>query len=150
MERGELEEFPEEEREELVLIYQAKGLTKEEANTVANRIMQDPEIALDTMAREELGLDPRQLGAPGIAAASSFVAFAAGAFVPVLPHALGEGGIAFALSGILSALALVVVGSLLSALSGKHIMWGGVRMLIIGMVAAALTFGLGTIVGEII
>ena len=150
MERGELEEFPEEEREELVLIYQAKGLTKEEANTVADRIMQDPEIALDTMAREELGLDPRQLGAPGIAAASSFIAFAAGAFVPVLPHILSEGDIAFALSGILSALALVVVGSLLSALSGKHVLWGGVRMLIIGVVAAALTFGLGTLVGEII
>ena len=148
MERGELEEFPEEEREELALIYRAKGLTKEEANTVADRIMQDPEIALDTMAREELGLDPRQLGAPGIAAASSFIAFAAGAFVPVLPHTVGEGDIAFALSGILSALALVVVGSLLSALSGKHVLWGGIRMLIIGVTAATLTFGLGTLVGE--
>ena len=148
MERGELEEFPEEEKKELVLIYQAKGLTREEASTVADRIMQDPKIALDTMAREELGLDPRQLGAPGIAAASSFVAFAAGAFVPVLPHIVAEGGIAFALSGILSALALVVVGSLLSALSGKHVLWGGVRMLIIGVLAATLTFGLGTLVGE--
>jgi VIT1/CCC1 family predicted Fe2+/Mn2+ transporter len=150
MERGELEEFPEEEREELVLIYQAKGLTKVEAETVADRIMRDPEIALDTMAREELGLNPNQLGSPRGAAASSFVAFAAGAFVPVLPHTVAEGDLAFALSGILSILALFAVGSLLSVLSGKRVLRGGLRMLLIGVVAATLTFGLGTLVGEII
>ena len=148
MERAELEEFPEEEREELMLIYQAKGLTRQEAEMVADRIMQDPEIALDTMAREELGVDPNQLGSPRGAAASSFVAFAAGAFVPVLPHILAEGGLAFALSGILSILALFAVGSLLSVLSRKRVLWGGLRMLLIGVVAASLTFVLGTLVGE--
>lgn len=150
IERGELEEFPDEEREELVLIYQAKGLTGSEARTMADRIMQNPEIALDTMAREELGLDPRQLGAPVPAAASSLLAFAAGASVPVLPHALAAGNLAFAMSIVFSALALVLVGGLLSALSGKNVLWGSTRMLIIGVAAAALTFGLGAIVGEII
>ena len=148
VEREELEEFPEEEKEELVLIYQAKGLTKQEATTLADRIMQNPEAALDTMAREELGLDPAQLGSPWGAATSSFVAFAAGAFIPVFPHLISEGNFAFALSGILSAVTLGGVGALLSALSGKHVLWGGVRMLIIGLSAAALTFGVGTLVGR--
>ena len=147
MERGELEEFPKEEKEELVLIYQSKGLTEQEAKTVASRIMQDPAIALDTMAREELGLDPSQLGSPWGAAMSSFVAFAAGALIPVFPYIIGAGAFAFSLSGALSILALVGVGSLLSALSGKHALWGGARMLIIGVSAATLTFGIGSLIG---
>ena len=147
MERGELEEFPEEEKRELVLIYQAKGLTQQEARTVADRIMQDPDVALDTMAREELGLNPSELGSPRGAAASSFVAFAAGATVPVFPYFIGEGAFAFSLSGVLSALTLLAAGSLLSTVSGKNVLWGGVRMLIIGVSAAAVTFGIGSLVG---
>ena len=147
VEREELEQFPDDEREELALIYQAKGLTPQEARTLAERIMQDPETALDTMAREELGLDPAQLGSPWIAAVSSFVAFAAGAFIPVFPYIVGEGMFAFSLSGVLSAVALGVIGTLLSALSGKHALWGGVRMLGIGLAAAAVTFGIGRLVG---
>lgn len=147
MERGELEEFPEEETEELVLIYQAKGLTEREARTVAKRIMQDPEVALDTMAREELGLNPDELGSPKGASVSSFIAFAAGAAIPVFPYFIGEGTFAFSLSGVLSALTLLAVGSFLSTLSGKNILWGGVRMLLIGVSAAAVTFGIGSLVG---
>ena len=149
-ERRELEETPEEEKEELSLIYQLKGLIKEEADHLAERIMQSPDVALDTLTREELGLDPSQLGSPWGATISSFVSFAAGAVVPVLPYVLGANGLAFSLSGGLSAIALLAVGATLSALSGKSALWGGLRMLLIGMVAAGATFGIGTLVGKTI
>lgn len=147
MERGELEEFPEEEKKELVLIYRAKGLTEREATTVADRIMQTPKVALDTMAREELGLNPDELGSPWEASLSSFIAFAAGAAIPVFPYFIDEGTVAFSLSGVFSAVTLLAVGSLLSTLSGKHILWGGIRMLVIGVSAATVTFGIGSLVG---
>ncbi|MDP2726074.1 MAG: VIT1/CCC1 transporter family protein, partial [Dehalococcoidia bacterium] len=104
MERRELRETPEEEREELSLIYRLKGMTKEEADVLVDRIMQNPEVALSTLLREELGLDPTQLGSPWGASISSFFAFALGAVVPVLPYALRLGDKAFLLSGGLSAI----------------------------------------------
>ena len=147
MERMEIEETPEEEKEELSLIYRLKGLTKEEADILADRIMQNREVALDTMVREELGLDPSQLGSPWGATFSSLISFAIGAAVPVLPYALGIGNRAFSLSGGLSAIALITVGATLAVLSGKGVLWGGLRMLLIGMAAAGVTFGIGSLIG---
>jgi VIT1/CCC1 family predicted Fe2+/Mn2+ transporter len=122
-------------------------MTEEEANTLAERIMQDPKVALDTMAREELGIDPSQLGSPWGATISSFVSFTLGAMVPVLPYALGATGSAFFLSGALSAFALFTVGSALALLSRKGFLRGGLRMLIIGMATAGVTFGIGSLIG---
>ena len=148
IEAWELEEQPEEEKQELVLIYQAKGLTQQEAETVAERIMADPEVALDTHAREELGLDPSQLGgSPWGAAFSSFVAFAIGALVPIFPYLVGLGTTALLTSILLSAGSLVTVGALLAYLSGKRLWWGGLRMLLAGGFAATVTFAIGTLVG---
>ena len=147
MERRELQEMPEEEKEELSLIYQLKGLTQKEADTLAERIMQDPEVALETMAREELGVNPGQLGSPWGAAISSFLAFGSGALVPVLPYILGANTFAFGLSGGLSALALFVTGTMLAVVSGKNPFWGGTRMLSIGVTAALVTFGVGRLIG---
>ena len=147
-ERLEIEQLPEEEKEELSLIYQLKGLSEDEANILAERIMQDPEAALETMAREELGLNPSQLGSPWGAAASSFIAFAAGAFVPLIPYVLGlERTTALAVGGSLSALALLITGSSLAYLSGKHPLRGGLRMLAIGAGSALVTFSIGRLVG---
>ncbi|MBM2802767.1 MAG: Rubrerythrin protein [Deltaproteobacteria bacterium] len=103
MEKQELEMSPKEEEEELSLIYQAKGIPEEDAHMMARRIIQNPKIAIDTLAREELGLDPSQLGSPWMAAGSSFVAFIIGAIMPVLPYLIVSGSTAFAASALLSA-----------------------------------------------
>ena len=95
LERAELEAMPEEEQRELALVYQAKGFTEAEANTIAARMFKDPEHALDTLIREELGLDPDELGSSWGAAGGSFVAFAIGAVIPVVPYLLTTGSLAF-------------------------------------------------------
>jgi len=146
-ERIELIEWPEEELEELELIYQAKGLSAEEASTVAHRVMANPEVALDTMAREELGLDPSELGSPRGAAIASFIAFVGGALVPIAPYLLQTGDLAFSLSAGLSAAALFIVGAALASMLGRPAWWGGLRMLLAGGAAAAVTYGIGTLVG---
>ena len=147
LEQIEIEQWPEEEEEELTLIYQAKGFSRRDAARIAKQIMTRPQVALDTMVREELGLDPSQLGSPTTAAASSFVAFIAGAIVPILPYIFDAGDLAFTLSASLSAAALVVVGGLLSALAGKSARWRALRMLLAGGAAAAVTYGVGHLIG---
>ncbi len=131
----------------LVDIYRSKGLTQDEALVVARRIMADPDVALETMAREELGLDPNALGSPVGAAASSFVAFSVGAIIPIVPYLLDLGPMALPLSALLSAVSLVIVGGLVAAGSGRNLAWGGVRMLLAGGAAAAVTFGIGSLIG---
>ena len=143
----ELREWPEAEEEELALIYQAKGLSPQESRRVAKRVMSDPRVALDTMAREHLGLDPSDLGSPWGASVSSFAAFVGGAVVPILPYIFGAGNLALPLSAGLSAGALIAVGSLLSSISGKSAVWGGLRMLLAGGAAATVTFGIGSLIG---
>ena len=146
VEAAELEEWPEEEEQELVLIYRAKGLSQEESETVAKRIMSRSAIALETMAREELGLDPSQLGSPWGAALSSFIAFVSGAIVPIFPYLIDAGDLSFILSGVLSAAALVIVGGALAALTSKSALWGATRMLLAGGAAAAVTCGIGNLI----
>ncbi len=131
----------------LVEIYRAKGLTNDEALAVARRIMADPDVALETMAREELGLDPNSLGSPAGAAASSFVAFSVGAIIPIVPYLLDMGSMTLMLSALLSVIALVLVGALVAAGSGRNLAWGGARMLLAGGAAAAVTFGIGSLIG---
>ncbi len=128
-------------------IYESKGLTPDEARGVARRIMANPGAALETVAREELALSPDSLGSPFGAASSSFVAFVIGAIVPILPYLLGAGSFAFILSATLSALALAIVGAAVAAGSGRSLAWGGVKMLMAGGLAAAVTFGIGRLVG---
>jgi VIT1/CCC1 family predicted Fe2+/Mn2+ transporter len=143
-ERDELERYPEEEAEELALIYQARGIPLDEARDVAKKLIANPEKALDTLAREELGLNPDDLGSPLGAAASSFIAFAIGATLPLLPFLWGATHgvlIAAAISGA----ALFLVGSLLSLFSGKSALLGGARMLAIGAAAAVATYFIGTL-----
>jgi len=147
MEEAEIRDWPEEEEEELALIYRAKGLPRDESERIAKQIMARPDVALETMAREELGLDPSKLGSPWRAATSSSMAFLAGASVPIFPYVFGSGDPAFALSGIMGAAALLGVGGLLSGLTGKSVRWGALRMLLAGGAAASVTYGVGSLIG---
>jgi VIT1/CCC1 family predicted Fe2+/Mn2+ transporter len=143
IEAHELATEPEEEREELRRIYQQRGYPPNLAEQVTDVVHQDPKVALETHAREELGLDPEELGSPWGAAISSFVTFSLGAAVPLMPFVIGSGTAAtvIAISGSLSA--LFAVGATLSMFTGRHPIWSGIRMLLVGSVAAALTFGVG-------
>ena len=147
LERAELEAMPDEEQRELVEIYISKGLPPEEAERLAERIFRDPQTALDTLVREELGLDPDELGSPWGAAFGSFVAFAIGAIIPVLPYLVMSGAGAFAVSLGLSLAALFAVGAAVSLLTGKGVLFSGLRQLAIGAAAAAVTYAVGTVIG---
>lgn len=147
LEKQELETSPEEEEEELSLIYQAKGIPEEEAARLARRIIQNPRTAIDTLIREELGLDPSNLGSPRNAALSSFLSFVSGAFVPVLPYLIVSGTPALIASALSSCLALFGVGALLSVFTARGALLSGLRMLAIGLSASAITFGVGWLLG---
>jgi VIT1/CCC1 family predicted Fe2+/Mn2+ transporter len=147
MEKQELEMSPKEEEEELALIYQAKGIPDDQARSLARRIIANPKTAIDTLAREELGLDPSQLGSPWAAAGSSFLAFVIGAFVPVLPYLFSAGATAWLASALLSCLALFGVGALISIFTARGPMLSGLRMLGIGLLASAITYSVGWLLG---
>ncbi len=147
LEETELHLMPEEEEAELRLIYRAKGIPAEEARRLASTIMANKDIALDTLVREELGLDPAELGSPWGAAISSFLAFTAGAIVPVLAYFSGAGWLQFAISATLSGLALFAVGAGVSLFTGRSGLYSGARQLAIGAAAAAITFGIGSAIG---
>jgi VIT1/CCC1 family predicted Fe2+/Mn2+ transporter len=147
LEREELAMDPEQEQEELSLLYQAKGLPARDADVIARRLIADPAAALDTMAREELGLDPDALGSPWSAAISSLLAFSAGALLPVLPYLFGSGTAAFVLSILFSALGLALVGAAITLFTGRHPLFGAVRMVAIGAIAASVTFLIGRLIG---
>ena len=147
IEKEELEMSPREEEEELSLIYQAKGIPEHEASRLANRIIQNPKTAIDTLAREELGLDPAGLGSPWTAAMSSFVAFVLGAFVPVAPYLLTSGPKAWIASASLSFCALFSVGAVLSIFTARGPLPSGARMLAIGLLVSAITYSVGWLLG---
>jgi VIT1/CCC1 family predicted Fe2+/Mn2+ transporter len=152
-EAHELATEPEEELEELAQIYEKKGIDPETAERIATELMKDPEVALETHAREELGIDIEEgLGSPWAAAGSSFVMFSIGALVPLLPFLFTSGGSAVAVSAVavsaaLSAVTLFGVGGAMTVLTGRRVLVSGTRMLAIGAVAAAITFGVGKLVG---
>ena len=147
LERRELEEKPEEELEELVLIYRAKGLPTAQAREIATRIMSDRDVALDTLAREELGLDPDELGSPWSAAFSSLLAFAVGAFVVVLPYLVTGGAGAFVAAVVLALLAMTAVGASIGLLNGRSPVRGALRQVVVGVLAAGVTYGVGALIG---
>ncbi len=145
LEQDELDEYPEEEAEELALIYAARGMNIDEARIVAHKMLADPKHALDVLAREELGLNPDDLGSAWAAAGFSFACFGAGALVPLLPFLIGAGGLVAA--GVLTGGALFGLGATISLFTGRRALRGGVRMLCIGVAASALTYALGSVVG---
>jgi len=147
LEETELAEKPEEEHAELVLIYRAKGLSRADAEQLASKIMSDRSVALDTLAREELGLDPDELGSPWSAALSSLLAFALGAFVVVVPYLAGSGTAALVTAIVLALAAMFGVGASIGALNGRNAVKSGLRQVIAGAVAAAVTFGVGHLIG---
>ena len=149
-EADELAEFPEEEKLELALIYEAKGMAEADAKSLAERIIGSSETALDTLAREELGIDPHELGgSPWTAAGSSFLLFGFGALVPVLPLFFLAGAAAALCSAGLSAAAMFVIGGGTTLYTGRGILFSGFRQLAIGICAAAITFGLGRLIGTV-
>ena len=147
LERAEMEAMPEEEEAEMASIYRAKGFRDDEAKAIAHRLFENPEHALDQLIREELGLDPDELGSPMRAAFGSFVAFAGGAFVPVIPYLLGSGVAAFVAAIVISLLALFAVGGAVSLLTGRSVLFSGARQVAIGAAAAVVTFIVGTAIG---
>ncbi|WP_338729244.1 VIT1/CCC1 family protein [Haladaptatus sp. DJG-WS-42] len=148
IEAEELSETPAEEAEELALIYQAKGLTETQSRELAARLLADEQTALDTLAREELGINPEELGGSAWeAAGTSFVLFALGALVPVAPFAFFSGTNAVLTSLGLSAIALFGIGAAITLLTGRSLLYSGGRQVLIGLAAAALTYGVGTLIG---
>ena len=150
LERAELTLWPEAEKRELATVYEQRGFTEAEANLISHRVSDDLEMAVSTHIKEEFGLDPDDLGSPKQAAISSLIAFSVGALVPILPYIFSQNQISLTLSFVFSALSLMVVGAGLAYLSGVNLIMGAVRMFLIGSLAAAVTFGIGTLVGKFI
>jgi len=148
-EAQELANKPEEERKELELIFRAKGMDRATARAAADQIFADPTAALDTLAREELGLNPDELGNPVKVAVSSFLAFAIGALVVVLPYLLTGGMTAMVIAFALSAIAMLVVGGLVGRFSGRGVVPAALRQLLVGALAAGVTFVIGRIIGDL-
>ncbi|NTV95134.1 MAG: hypothetical protein HGA75_06910 [Thiobacillus sp.] len=147
LEREELDQYPGEEAAELALIYEAKGLPREQAKRLADTLIADPDKALDTLAREELGLNPEELGSPWGAALASFFAFALGAAIPLLPYLLLSADIALYGALTASGISLFGVGATLSLFTGRRSWQGGLRMLAIGAAAGAATWAIGRALG---
>lgn len=151
VERAELAVMPEEEREELVLIYEAKGIERAAAERLADRMLGDREQALATLVREELGIDPAELGGSAwTAAIASFVLFAIGALIPLVSYIFLEGDPAIVVSVGLSAVGLFGLGAATALITGRGIVFTGVRQLVIGVAAAAITYGVGSLIGGVV
>jgi VIT1/CCC1 family predicted Fe2+/Mn2+ transporter len=148
IEAREIDEIPDEEREELALIYEAKGLAAEQARELAARQIADRSTALDTLAREELGIDPDELGgSPVVAAGTSFVLFAIGAIIPVIPYFFLSGTPPVIVSAGLSVVGLFTIGALITVFTGRGALFSGGRQVVIGGAAAALTYVVGRLIG---
>lgn len=147
LERIEIKRRPENERRELAAIYRERGVAPATADELATEMMRDPELALETHAREELGIDPNELGSPVGAALSSFLAFAFGAILPLLPWFVAKGTGAAVASMIVGAAAAVGIGVALSAFTGRSAVRSAARQLAIAAAAASVTFAVGNAVG---
>jgi VIT1/CCC1 family predicted Fe2+/Mn2+ transporter len=148
IEAEELESSPEEEMHELALIYQAKGISDEEALKMSRKIVENKETALETLAREELGVDPDELGGSAwTAAITSFILFAAGAILPVVPFIFFTGHSAIVLSVLVSCIGLFGIGAAITLLTGRNAWVSGFRQLMFGLMAATITYGIGYLPG---
>jgi VIT1/CCC1 family predicted Fe2+/Mn2+ transporter len=144
IEGEEIANAPDEEAEELALIYEAKGLAQADAKKLAQRLIAEPKSALDTLSREELGVDPHELGgSPWVAAAMSFGLSVVGAIFPVVPFAIFQGHTAVLMSLAMSSLALFSIGAIITIFTGRNAWFSGARQLTFGWLAAAVTFGIG-------
>jgi vacuolar iron transporter family protein len=151
LEREEIAEYPEEEAEELALIYEARGVALAQAREVSQALLARPEQALDVLSREELGLNPDDLGSPWGAAAASFLSFAAGAAVPLVPFLVDmTGRRALAATAALTVVALFAVGLALSLFTGRQALRGALRMVLIGGGAGVVAFCVGRALGALI
>lgn len=148
LEKHELDTYPEEEAAELALIYEARGVPREDAERIANTLIQNPEKALETLAREELGINPDELASPWGAALSSFVSFVIGALVPLLPFLFSESKYNLYISIGLTVVSLFTVGATLSLFTQRNAIKSGLRTLIIGVAVGALTFVVGMMLGH--
>jgi VIT1/CCC1 family predicted Fe2+/Mn2+ transporter len=146
-EKDELERYPKEEAEELALIYAARGVPLKEARELAKHLIENPEKALDALTREELGLNPDELGSPVGAALSSFLTFSVGAILPLIPYVFGLSQHGILIASLISGTALFCVGAALSLFSGRNAFLGGARMFVIGAAAAAATYFIGSLFG---
>ncbi len=147
-ERDEILTMPEDEAEELALIYQAKGMAAEEAERAAKEVMADPDAFLDTKVREELGIDPEELGGSAWEAAiASFFLFSIGAIVPVIPFFFLEGARAVLVSLVLAGIGLFLLGATTALVTGTPILRTGSRSLVLGLIAAGVTYGIGALLG---
>ena len=147
-EAAELEQSPDEEKEEIILIYQAKGVPEAQARALADQLMSNKDTALDTLVREELGIDPNDLGGSAWgAAASSFCLFAIGAIFPIIGFLFLSGSIAIIVGIASSCVALFAIGAGTSLFTGRGVVFSGLRQIGIGLGAAAITFGIGRLIG---
>jgi VIT1/CCC1 family predicted Fe2+/Mn2+ transporter len=149
LEREELKQYPEAEAAELTLIYKNRGLSKEEAEKLAKKMIADPERGLDTLAREELGINPEDLVSPWGAALSSFLSFAVGAFIPLAPFVFSSHLLDLRPTLIATGLSLFGVGALLSLFTGRNSLWSGIRMVLIGGGAGLLTYFAGSLLSNL-
>ncbi|GAP14679.1 uncharacterized membrane protein [Longilinea arvoryzae] len=148
IEKEEIEQSPDEEAEELALIYETRGLSKDQATGLSRKIMENKDSALDTLAREELGVDPDELGGSAWEAAiTSFILFALGAIIPVFPFIFMSGSGAILLSIGLSTIGLFLLGTIITLFTGRSVLYSGMRMVIFGLLAALVTFGIGKLIG---
>jgi VIT1/CCC1 family predicted Fe2+/Mn2+ transporter len=148
IEKAEILASPEEEEEELALIYEARGLPAAEARRLAAQISHDPNATLETLAREELNVDPAELGGSAwVAALTSFFLVALGAIIPVIPFIFTSGTQAVLVSLVGSAVGLFVIGGGITLFTGRNVFFSGGRQVLFGLVAAAATFGIGRLIG---
>ncbi len=148
IEQDELNESPEEEKEELALIYQAKGIKAKEAKKLAERLISEPGTALDTLAREELGIDSKELGGSAwVAAITSFILFSIGAAIPVVPYIFFTGRDGIIMSAVFSAAGLFIIGAFITLMTGKNPWLSGLRQVLFGLATAAVTYVVGWIIG---
>lgn len=138
---------PSEGKKYLTEFYVNKGISVIEADRLAGHMMRNPTYVLDTVVLDKLGLSSGQLGSPSKAAISSFFSFVIGAIVPLLPYIIGLGSQSIVVSAVLSAIALILVGGVVALVSGRSVLIGGARMLLIGSAAASVTFGIGRLIG---
>ena len=147
MEAIELRRAPDAERAELAQLYESRGVDPDTAGELAGEMMRTPELALETHAREELGVDPKSLGNPFQAAGASAASFALGALVPLVPWFLTQGAAAVAASLVLGAVAAILIGVALARYTGRSAVASSIRQLLVTVAAAAVTYGIGAAVG---
>jgi vacuolar iron transporter family protein len=147
VEREELADQPEAERRELAALYRARGVPPQDADTVARILSANDNVALDTHARLELGIDPDAQGAAGKAGAASFIAFGVGALLPLLPWFFIQGGAAVIASIVIGVLASLALGAVIGSLTDRGVLVTALRQLAVVAVAAAVTYGVGSLIG---